>query len=99
VRMAKLLCICRCHQEARANYENARQLLQWDKAMLLSRSEVLNVVLPVDADDPIEAAVAQGCDCLTHHVIALGGPPDVWGQPWTLENDSQADGDGEDTCD
>lgn len=85
---AKRYCECRCHQEARANYDAARQFSRWDEAMLLSRSAVLNIVLPVDADDPIEAAVAQGCDCLRYHCPALSHP---YGQPWSPETD-QADG-------
>lgn len=88
---SKRMCVCYCHQEARGNYIAAKQLMQWELAIQFSRSAVLNCVLPVDADDPIEAAVAQGCDCLQYHCPALS---DLYGTPWTPETD-QADGTGE----
>jgi len=96
--MAKMLCICRCHQEAKANYEEARHYARWDEALILSRSPILNALIPVDADDLIEAATALGCKCRDNHITAFSGKPwDFFGTPWTPEKDqdAQADGEGE----
>jgi hypothetical protein len=67
-------CPCWCHQEARGNYEEARQHDRWFETMTASNSPLVNVIEPVDDDDVIEAAVAQGCVCLDYHCPALLDP-------------------------
>ena len=66
-------CHCSCHSVARANYEGAIQIGEWNKAMEIAlKTPYLNAVGSVDASDPVEAAVAQGCSCIDFHTCALG---------------------------
>jgi hypothetical protein len=70
-------CTCWCHAEARGNYNDAAQRQDYPAIVILSRVETVNVRVPVESDDALEAAVASGCDCLNNHCPALSSllPP------------------------
>lgn len=53
--------------------------------VIFSRVETVNVRVPVEANDALEAAVASGCDCINNHCPALltryVPDPDAWIDP------------------
>lgn len=63
-------CECSCHAEARANYNEACQRKDWPAVLIFSRVETVNVNVPVESDDVIEAAAACAA-CRNMHCNAL----------------------------
>ena len=90
-------CLCPCHQEARGNYNEAAQRQDYPAILIYSRVETVNVNVPVETDDALEAAVA--CDaCRNMHCNALLTryipDPDQWvDPPRPAEAAGQGDGD------
>lgn len=88
------LCSCQCHASTRADYEAARQLNNWQAAIIASSDPLVNAIIPVDARDPLEAAAA--CEvCKANHAVALSDapPPFLPPQDWSPNSDSTGDSD------
>lgn len=86
-------CYCGCHNSVRAEYLEARHHGQWHAALVASHDPFVNINTPVDASDPLEAAVASGCICLGVHSITLIDAPPPYPPPtdWTPESDATGD--------
>lgn len=68
------LCHCRCHSVHRADWHAARQMNDWNTALVASSDPLINANIPVDARDPLEAAAA--CEACRHnHSVALSDNP------------------------
>ena len=90
-------CLCPCHQEARGNYNEAAQRQDYPAILIYSRIETVNVNVPVETDDALEAAVACP-ECVNRHCPALLSryipDPDQWvDPPRPAEAAGQGDGD------
>ena len=88
-----LHCPCCCHS---ASLGDAHEALHHDRiaeaAAISMRSDFERPPV-VKTDDPLEAAVAQGCSCLKRHAVALSGekkprPPYKPPKPWSPEEDA-----------
>lgn len=90
--MATWMCQHSCHQQQRGDWESAKQLGMWEAAVIASHDPLINAIVPVDASDPIEAAVA--CDvCRHNHTIVFSDEPKKYLPPTDWH--PQADGEGE----
>lgn len=89
--MGVLRCPCNCHSAIRGDYESARHFGDWNTAMITSSSPVINAIFHVDANDPLEAAVSEGCPCRDNHCGALSDKPYLPPQDWTPDATGDAD--------
>lgn len=77
-----------CHQSVRADYNEAHLYADWDRATELARDEHVNRPRGYPVDDPLEAAVASGCSCLSRHAAVLSDlPPFDPPSDWSPEED------------